>query len=579
MVSFAGMKSVTKSVVIKPMLIKHPPSLSIVPTLIGLMTVAMTAPIMASAASSEILPNETFSNDTTPATKIKTDSQALTMDAEGLESNSLKSTVELPKLAESGAKLPSKKTETDNTQTDDTKVDKTQKVKKKTQPDQPPKDLGEPAKYDLEALIADPAAFEKYLNKAIAKKDWQTITQLMPYYKALTARNDDLVKFAEASVQQSQGKFKPIINYYQDQLEQSPDNFGIRLKLASALQANKQFADAKTQLLILQNSELPAKTMTRVERSLASIKKTEDWRFNVSVSSLRDVNINNAPDKDIQVQLGREIEQRSGTGLAFSASANKRINLAKSYYARVGGSTSLKGYWDASDYNNYLFTATTGIGYNTPKLEWYVSPFVTRRIYDEEPYSIRQGLTIRGSRWLYPKFKVTATAVLSHEDFDNDKDNRRQSDNQSFSIKTLYSKGSNESFAAGITTQHNRVPNTSLSNNELNSFNIGWNRQWPNRISTAVSASHSLRKYSDPAEYYGDNEAALSRYYQSRGGSYGSVRKDKTTSLALQVWNRDFTLFGFIPHIGLKLVKKDSNFAYYDDRNEESVTIVLTKSF
>ncbi|OXL13791.1 surface lipoprotein assembly modifier, partial [Psychrobacter sp. DAB_AL32B] len=67
--------------------------------------------------------------------------------------------------------------------------------------------------------------------------------------------------------------------------------------------------------------------------------------------------------------------------------------------------------------------------------------------------------------------------------------------------------------------------------------------------------------------------------YVSVGGEPGSTREDKTASLGLQVWKRDFTLLGLTPRLVFDYETTSSNFAYYDDRDEKAATILLTKTF
>ncbi|WP_320157419.1 surface lipoprotein assembly modifier [Psychrobacter sp. N25K4-3-2] len=57
------------------------------------------------------------------------------------------------------------------------------------------------------------------------------------------------------------------------------------------------------------------------------------------------------------------------------------------------------------------------------------------------------------------------------------------------------------------------------------------------------------------------------------------ARQDKTTSLGLQVWKRDLTLYGLTPRLVFDYDQTSSNFDYYDDRDEKSATILLTKTF
>lgn len=152
--------------------------------------------------------------------------------------------------------------------------------------------------------------------------------------------------------------------------------------------------------------------MARVKNSLSQIQSSEKWQFNASASYVRDNNINDAPSKTIQSQLGKSVEQQSANGIQVSGSANKRFNLPNNFYATVGGNASLKGYWDETDYNDYLLTASTGVGYDDAKNDVSLTPFITKRYYDEEPYSLRKGVTISGSRWVKPKLKLSATTIF-----------------------------------------------------------------------------------------------------------------------------------------------------------------------
>lgn len=433
--------------------------------------------------------------------------------------------------------------------------------------------------YDLAALKADPALFTKYLNDALAAQDVTTVKQLLPHYQALEIKDPMLIKYAEALIYRSEGKNKQAIAIYRQMLANDPDFHPVRLNMALAMQADKQYGAAKEQLRKLQAAELPAPVMATVKKSLNRIERIEDWSFDVSASYIRDDNINDAPSKTIQAGLGKSIEQKTANGIQASASATKRFNLSKNYYATLAGNASLKGYWDEHDYNDYLFTASAGLGYNDAKNDLSMTPFVTQRLYDEAPYSTRKGVTLRASRWLAPKLKLTASSILSNETFKNDDNKKRETDGQFFGLNGLYTKDAKQYFFGGLGTYRNDAPNSSIISYDRNSVNVGWGREWKQGISTLATAGYSVKKYDDPADDLGKDTGPLKFYYNSVGGEYGSIREDKTTSLGLQVWKRDFTLYGLTPRLVLDYDSTSSNFAYYDDRDEKSATVVLTKSF
>lgn len=433
--------------------------------------------------------------------------------------------------------------------------------------------------YNLAALKANPAAFSKFLNDALAAQDMVTVKEVLPHYKALKNNDPMLIKFADALIYRSEAKNKQAIAIYREMLAADPDFHPVRLNMAIAMQADKQYAAAKEQFLKLQSVDLPAPVMARVQNSLAQINSSEKWQFNVSASYVRDSNINDAPSKSIQSSLGRSIEQKTANGIQVSGSANKRFNLPENFYATVGGNASLKGYWDETDYNDYLLTASAGIGYDDAKNDVSLTPFVTKRYYDEEDYSLRKGVTVSGSRWVKPKLKLTATGILSNETFEDDDNKNRETDGQFLGLNAFYIKDAKEYFYGGLGNYQNDVPKSSIISYDRNSVNVGWGREWKHGISTLATAGYGIKEYEDPADAYPAGSGAWLGYYNAVGGKPGTKREDKTTSLGLQVWKRDITVLGLTPRLVFDYETTSSNFGYYDDRDEKSATVLLTKTF
>ena len=433
--------------------------------------------------------------------------------------------------------------------------------------------------YNLAALKANPAAFSKFLNDALAAQDMVTVKEVLPHYKALKTNDPMLIKFADALIYRSEAKNKQAIAIYREMLAADPDFHPVRLNMALAMQADKQYAAAKEQFLKLQSVDLPAPVMARVQNSLAQINSSEKWKFNVSASYVRDSNINDAPSKSIQSSLGRSIEQKTANGIQVSGSANKRFNLPENFYATVGGNASLKGYWDETDYNDYLLTASAGIGYDDAKNDVSLTPFVTKRYYDEEDYSLRKGVTVSGSRWVKPKLKLTATGILSNETFEDDDNKNRETDGQFLGLNAFYIKDAKEYFYGGLGNYQNDVPKSSIISYDRNSVNVGWGREWKHGISTLATAGYGIKEYEDPADAYPAGSGAWLGYYNAVGGKPGTKREDKTTSLGLQVWKRDITVLGLTPRLVFDYETTSSNFGYYDDRDEKSATVLLTKTF
>ncbi|WP_296405619.1 surface lipoprotein assembly modifier [Psychrobacter sp.] len=429
--------------------------------------------------------------------------------------------------------------------------------------------------YDLEALKADPVAFTKFLNAALAAQDMATVKELLPHYKALQVNDPMLIKFADALVYRSDGQNKKAIAIYKDMLADNPDFHPVRLNMAQALYADKQYTAAADQLQKLRGADIPPPVMASVDQLIERIQQQEQWRFSASASYVNDKNLNGVPEKQIvNAQLGSTTKPESGKGLQVSGSANKRINLAKNYYAEIGANASLKGYWDNSDYNDYLVTASTALGYDDAKNDVSISPFATKRFYGEEPYSWRKGVTVSGSRWVKPKLKMTATGMYSNETIDDDDKNLREADGMFLGLNALYIKDANEYYYGGVGRYQNDVDKTSFLSYDRNSVNVGWGKEWTQGISTLASASYAIKNFDKPSDDIADF------FYQTyRVEGNDDTREDKTTSLGFQVWKRDLTLMGLTPRLVLDYEKTSSNFKYYDDRTDKTATILFTKSF
>ena len=429
--------------------------------------------------------------------------------------------------------------------------------------------------YDLEALKADPIAFTRFLNAALAAQDMATVKELLPHYKALDVNDPMLIKFADALVYRSEGQNKKAIAIYKEMLADNPDFHPVRLNMAQALYADKQYRVAHEQLQKLRGADIPEPVMVNVERLIKRIDEQEQWQFNASARYVYDNNLDDVPD--VMPNGYSSPKKEKGKGIQVSGSANKRINLDKNFYAEVGGNATLKGYWDNSEYNDYLLTASAGVGYDDAKNDVSIGPFVTKRFYSEDPYSLRKGINVSGSRWVKPKLRLTASGMYSNETFDDEDNKARETDALFLGLNALYIKDAKEYFYGGIGRYNNDVPARSFLTYDRDSVNLGWGREWNQGISTITSLNYGVKKYDNPAGDF--SGGGLEFFYDTYGGEYGSSRKDKTTSLGLQVWKRDLTLLGLTPRLVFDYEKTSSNFKYYDDRDDKIATILLTKSF
>lgn len=431
------------------------------------------------------------------------------------------------------------------------------------------------AALSIEELKKDPQLFTIYMNQLIAARNYPEINKLLPIYKQLPQKDPLLIKFADALVYRSQGKHKSAISIYRGMLAEDPTFHPVRLNLAIALMDDKQYSAAQEQLTRLKGEDLPDPVMQTIDNTLMRIKKSEKFSFHLSGNYTQNNNVNDAPSKQYTSSLGKTQEAKVAHGVQLNAGVSKRKNLPNNLYAQFNLNAYGTYYWDETDYNDYSISARLPIGYENATISTSVSPFVSKRIYSDKAYNTRAGVGFAGSKWVKPKLRVTASSQLSFTKHDEDKNKNRDARDVYLGLNGLYIQGSDQYFFGGINHYSSYAEKSSIVSYDRQSVNLGWGKEWYKGISSKINSSYAYKKYDDPARTLGSTNF----YYKSFDGKPGSSRIDQTASVDLQLWKRNFTLLGLTPRVVLEYSNTQSNFGYYDDRQNATGTVVLTKTF
>ena len=100
----------------------------------------------------------------------------------------------------------------------------------------------------------------------------------------------------------------------------------------------------------------------------------------------------------------------------------------------------------------------------------------------------------------------------------------------------------------------------------LKGLRFGWGQEWEYGISTRLNMGISQRHFKDKA-ILGDILPL------------GKIRKDIIYNTSLNLWKRNWHLFGITPKINLSWKKQDSNLDTLYSYSEKEVRLILEKNF
>ncbi len=430
--------------------------------------------------------------------------------------------------------------------------------------------------YELKQLIHNPQLFSYYINQLITARNLGKLQEVLPYYKKITDNDPLLVQFADALLYDLQDNHKKAIAIYKKMLAKDPNFHPVRLHLALSLINDKQYKNAKNQLIKLKSEKLPKPILTIVDANLRRIDSQEEWKFTASANYLHDKNINNAPSKKIRSNFGSTIDPIEAHGVHAYVSAYKKFNLKNNFYSTLSGNINGNFYWNVKGYNDYSLKGATAVGYMNSNHDIAIKPFIKQRIYDDKPYSRKYGVTFTTGHWINPKTRLSTITQYGKE-YHNDKENKiRDSQDYLLGVNGFYTQNASQYFFGGLSHYRSNAKKSPIISHRTNSAHIGWGKEWQKGISSTVTANYSQKEYDNPSN---DPNLNLPAYYATFMGEMGSSRKDKTHSITGELWKRDYEIAGLTPKLIINYSKTNSNFLYYDDKEDLSGTVELTSNF
>ncbi len=412
---------------------------------------------------------------------------------------------------------------------------------------------------DEQNLLAKPSLLKRAMQSVVLTKQVEGIEVVLPIYQKLPDADLLMIVYAKGLLAHSKGQFDKAINYYREIIAHNPEMSAVRLDLATALYANHQRVAARDQFNKLQSEPLPPNIAEQVKQTILHIDREQDWQWNANFYFRHERNINNAP-KEREVKYGdgkvTTPKPEKAQGIHFDIGASKRFNLKGNFYSNLQADLSSDLFWNNHQYDDVSAQLGVGLGYQTARFVAEVQPFVKKRFYGTDPYSVSYGASVFESYQFTPRFKLSNNWSWEYEKFDTRKHLNGQ--RHFVGLSAFFMRNSQQYWLAGINF-YNKEARDQDDAFVRKGVYVGLGQEWQGGLSSRLILSFGKRDY--------------------KGGDLFNIkRSDKDYSAKLSLWHRNWHWLGITPRLVLSWNKTKSNHFLYNTQ-ENKVNIEFSKSF
>ncbi|PIE46285.1 MAG: hypothetical protein CSA45_00210 [Gammaproteobacteria bacterium] len=412
---------------------------------------------------------------------------------------------------------------------------------------------------DSQSLLANPALLKRAMHSVLVRQQIDGIAVILPIYRRLADADNVLITYAEALLAHSKGQLAIAINGYRQVIAKQPKMSAARLNLAMALYHNHQVMAARDQFVRLQNEKLPQPIANIIKQSIARIDRQEAWQFAVNFYYRQEDNINDVPEQQ-EITYGNNKwvfpEPKKAHGMHIALEAKKRFNLSDTLYSDLQFNANSDFFWDNHDYDDLSLRAGVGLGYQTATFNADIQPFVKKRFYGTNPYSLSTGANGHINYQLTPHWRLANYWEWSYEHFDNNKFLNGQ--RRFVSLSAVYIHNPQQYWTAGINYYDSGARGDDDSYYRKGAF-ASWGQEWPKGLSSNFVLSIGKRDH--------------------RGVGFPNIkRSDKEYSADLSLWHRGIHYRGITPRLVWSWEKTDSNHFLYN-KKENKIHIEFSKTF
>lgn len=412
-----------------------------------------------------------------------------------------------------------------------------------------------------------PQLVVRALAMAVLENHFDNVAFLLPYYQQIPPQMQETIlqQWASGMLAERDGHYRQAINAYRIALAENNHATRLRLRLALALFANKEFDAAQDQFIkLLSEDEIPQDVAEFIQQHLLEIKRQDRWSVSGGVSFLNDRNINNAPkNPDLGGGLTASNAQ-SARGLGFNLGINKRWSISHGFYSEIRTDGQGKYYWDNKPYNELGVRFSIGGGYENARAHFVLLPFLEKNYYaggnnDDDKlryFSSAKGLFAEWSYWLTPHWQTSLSAEFAKQEYA-----RRVHLNgttRSVNANVVYLPNAKRYYFVGL--NFNRTDTRDADDAFIRrGINIGLGQELAFGFGMRVSANYAQKDY-------------------RAVGFFNQVQHNKEYGVSVSLWNKKIHYAGITPRITWQYQRVNSNLPLYEyDKNK--IFIEMSRQF
>lgn len=412
-------------------------------------------------------------------------------------------------------------------------------------------------------LAKNPQLIHYFLNLAIDKNRPELIPDLVAMYKKYQYHDPILIDYALGEYAHYQQDYTEAINIYQKLLEKYPNINKIRYKLAQWQFEDKSFNSAKQNFSQLQQQKLPYFIQKRIAAYQYAIQQDNEFDFEMGVNFLNENNINNASSQPYIYLANRRFNKspdslpQKGKGFAYYINLEKSFNIADHQKFLFNNLLSGKYYWNNKKYNDIENRALVGYQYQNAKNRMSISPLFEKRWFDQKQYSHSYGLRFENDIKLANKWQSSFAFEYTKTNYKN-KSNPHYK--QLYSTTLVYLADSKKYFYIGSDVLLDNTINLQEKSRRY-AIRMGWKQDWDYYVSTKIGIQFAKR------------------FFKEKEYLFNKKRFDTEYDLTLNIWKRDFSIFGVVPKIQYKYHKTRSTIPDFYSFKKQQINLLFEKDF
>ncbi len=328
-------------------------------------------------------------------------------------------------------------------------------------------------------------------------------------------------------------------------LSADPDRVRVRLELARAFFMKGEDGLSKQHFDRVMAGDIPPAVAANVQRFLNAIRARKRWTVYFGFALAPDTNIGQVSEQRIIQLFGLPFQRNnepptSGVGLRLFTGGEYHYPLNQRTRLRLGVDLSQRDYerrlYDRSALSlhvgpQFLVSQRTSVS---------LLATTTRRWEAGRISSNDHGVSFEGRHQTGPRTLLNFDLSWA-ERYYREADPQNNADVLDFILGGRFYATPNLSFSGSLVWGRER-PRFINNRNKSRGIYLGLNRDLPRGYTVGLNGS--LRRTKWDTQNQTDD---------------GSLRKDKTTDISINLLKRDLTLFGFSPRITIGRTKRDSN--------------------